>query len=199
MKKLLLLLMFLSLPACGHSSEKHMLIIGDSISIGYTPTLTERLTQYKVKRIPVNGSHTRVGVANIDEWLSDHPGWECISFNFGLHDLSHNRLVPIDEYESNLRIISERIKQATPHPVFILTTTSPANETIYKDSDVIAYNEVAIRIMTELGIPMIDAYGASLEIPQLHLHPDLMDDVHYTAEGYRYLGEFIVNEIDEIY
>ena len=53
-----------------------VLIIGDSISIGYTPPLREILMgKVNVHRIPVNGGPTTRGVQNIDSWLGDTK-WE---------------------------------------------------------------------------------------------------------------------------
>ncbi|MGH9721085.1 MAG: SGNH/GDSL hydrolase family protein, partial [Bryobacteraceae bacterium] len=64
-----------------------VLLIGDSISIGYTETVrTELKGKANVHRIPTNGATTVNGLKNIDDWLGSKP-WHVIHFNFGLHDL----------------------------------------------------------------------------------------------------------------
>src|SRR5262249_4795155 len=64
-----------------------VLLIGDSISIGYTVP-ARKLLQGKanVHRIPENGGPTSNGSAKLDKWLGDGK-WDVIHFNWGLHDL----------------------------------------------------------------------------------------------------------------
>src|SRR5712692_6887545 len=64
-----------------------VLLIGDSISIGYTVPTRHLLTgKANVHRIPANGGPTTNGLANLDAWLG-HGKWDVIHFNWGLHDL----------------------------------------------------------------------------------------------------------------
>ncbi len=73
----------------GHPELPRVLIIGNSISIGYTPFVCEALEgKMKIHRIPENGSHTWTGLEKLDEWLGDKP-WDVIHFNWGLHDLKY--------------------------------------------------------------------------------------------------------------
>jgi hypothetical protein len=66
-----------------------VLLIGDSISIGYTLEVRALLQgRANVHRIPVNGGATEVGLANIEDWLGDG-NWDVIHFNFGLHDAKY--------------------------------------------------------------------------------------------------------------
>src|SRR5688572_24526778 len=84
-----------------------VLLIGDSISIGYTvPARKELEGKANVHRIPTNGGPTTNGLKNIDAWLGKGK-WDVIHFNWGLHDLKMEKngmhQVPIEEYEKNLR------------------------------------------------------------------------------------------------
>src|SRR5690349_10757201 len=64
-----------------------VLIIGDSISVGYTLPVRELLKdKANVHRIPVNGGPTIRGLANLDTWLGTGK-WDVIHFNWGLHDV----------------------------------------------------------------------------------------------------------------
>lgn len=64
-----------------------VLLIGDSISIGYTLHVRELLKgKANVHRIPANGGPTTNGVTHLKTWLGDSK-WDVIHFNFGLHDL----------------------------------------------------------------------------------------------------------------
>jgi len=63
------------------------LLIGDSVSIGYTlPTRALLKDKANVHRIPVNGGATEVGISHMAKWLGTGK-WDVIHFNWGLHDL----------------------------------------------------------------------------------------------------------------
>ena len=62
-------------------SLPRVLLIGDSISIGYTVPVRSLLAgKANVHRIPDNGGPTINGLAHIDQWLSDDR-WQVIHFN----------------------------------------------------------------------------------------------------------------------
>lgn len=63
-----------------------VLLIGDSISRGYT-TATQKALNGKanVHRAPANRGPTRSGLVNMDVWLGDGKR-DVIHFNFGIHD-----------------------------------------------------------------------------------------------------------------
>jgi acyl-CoA thioesterase-1 len=101
-----------------------VLLIGDSISIGYTVPLQQALKgKANVHRIPVNGGPTTTGLKNIDAWLGDGH-WDVIHFNWGLHDLKYmndkgdlvpvaegRQQVPLEEYAANLTKLVERLQK----------------------------------------------------------------------------------------
>ncbi|MCK5174613.1 MAG: hypothetical protein KAR47_14565, partial [Planctomycetes bacterium] len=65
------------------------LIIGDSISIGYTSGVRGLLGgKVNVHRVPENCAHTTKGLEALDEWLGEKK-WDVIHFNWGLHDLKY--------------------------------------------------------------------------------------------------------------
>src|SRR5262245_2767243 len=64
-----------------------VLLVGDSISIGYTlPVRTLLKGKANVHRVPENGGPTTNGLAKLSAWLGNGK-WDVIHFNFGLHDL----------------------------------------------------------------------------------------------------------------
>ena len=67
-----------------------VLIVGDSISMGFHDSVVERLRGVAdVRRPAVNCSSSKVIVASLGEWLQEHgpEPWSVIHFNCGLHDL----------------------------------------------------------------------------------------------------------------
>src|SRR5258708_28446482 len=68
-----------------------VLLIGDSISMGYTVPVRELLKgKANVHRIPTNGGPTTNGITNLKAWLGDSK-WDVIHFNWGLHDVKFIR------------------------------------------------------------------------------------------------------------
>ncbi len=66
-----------------------VLLIGDSISIGYTVPVRELLAgQANVHRPLTNCGPTTRGLEQLDGWLGEEK-WDVIHFNFGLHDLKY--------------------------------------------------------------------------------------------------------------
>jgi acyl-CoA thioesterase-1 len=71
------------------STLPNILLIGDSISIGYTLPVRRQLKgRANVFRPPINCGATIRGLELLEEWLGDRE-WAVIHFNFGLHDLKY--------------------------------------------------------------------------------------------------------------
>jgi hypothetical protein len=84
-----------------------VLLIGDSISIGYTVPVQKLLAgKANVHRVPDNAGPTTHGVQFLETWLGNER-WDVIHFNFGLHDLKlmwdGEHQVRVEDYERNLR------------------------------------------------------------------------------------------------
>jgi acyl-CoA thioesterase-1 len=177
-----------------------VLLIGDSISIGYTVPVRELLKgKANVHRIPTNGGPTTNGLANLGRWLGTSK-WDVIHFNWGLHDLKYlpdgSQMIPPPAYEQNLRELVERLKATGAKLIWASTTPVPAGnlEPPRKPADVSAYNAVAQRIMKENQIPTDDLYAFAL--PQLD-KIQRPANVHYTGEGYKKLAEAVVTSIEK--
>ena len=76
-------------PAKMDPNLPNVLIIGDSISLGYTGVVSAKLAgKANVIHNPGNAQGTKLGVEKLQEWLGDTK-WDVIHFNWGLHDLKH--------------------------------------------------------------------------------------------------------------
>jgi acyl-CoA thioesterase-1 len=178
-----------------------VLLIGDSISIGYTlPTRKLLEAKANVHRIPENGGPTSNGLAKLDKWLGNGK-WDVIHFNWGLHDLrmdaAGKHQVPIDEYEKNLRELVARLKKTNAKLIWASTTPVPEAKVNppRKDADVISYNAVARKIMEENGVAINDLYAHAL--PQL-AKIQQPANVHFTDAGSRVLAERVVEMLEAI-
>jgi acyl-CoA thioesterase-1 len=180
------------------SGLPRVLLIGDSISMGYTVPVRELLKgKANVHRIPANGGPTSNGLEHISEWLGTGK-WDVIHFNWGLHDLKigedGSRQVPLDRYEQNLRELVARLRQTGARLIFASTTPVPEGKVNPPrvNADVISYNAAAAKIMQERGIPIDDLY--LLAMPQLKTI-QLPVNVHYTPEGYASLARQVADSI----
>ena len=192
--------------AANADKVKNVLVVGDSISIGYTPVIEKALApDIVVTHIPENGGSTVRGVEKIEKWL-DNKQWDVILFNFGLHDLVHKdkdnkydvngtTAVPLDEYRKNLEIIVGKLKETTATLIFVTTTVVPENSSGRKVDDPAKYNEVALEVMKKNSIQVVDLYTASLTIHPQNSKPG---NVHYTPEGYELLAQPLIKAIKAV-
>ena len=187
-----------------------VLLIGDSISIGYTVPVRELLKgKANVHRPPANCGPTTAGVANIDKWLGDG-NWDVIHFNWGLHDLKYmgpqgqnladpnaadsKQQVPPAEYEANLKKLVARLKQTGAKLIWRSTTPVPEGAKGRVVGDAARYNAIAFKIMEENRIPVDDHYTLVIEKIQNLQRPK---DVHFVAKGSEALAASAVAAIEK--
>lgn len=176
-----------------------VLLIGDSISMGYTVPVRDLLKgKANVHRIPENGGPTPTGTAKLAKWLGTNQ-WNVIHFNWGLHDLKSMETgkaqVSLAEYEANLRELVKQLQQTKAKLIWCATTPVPDAKLTppRKDSDVQAYNAIAKNVMDENKIPTNDLYA--------HTLPKLADvqrpaNVHFTPAGSEFLAKKVAKSIE---
>lgn len=174
-----------------------VLLIGDSISIGYTlPTRKLLKGKANLHRIPANGGDTRRGLQMIDRWLGQGK-WAVIHFNWGLHDLKRmdgkTYQVPIEKYRQNLTRLVERLKQTGAKLIWCNTTPVPEGaKPPRSNADVVAYNKVAVEIMAANHVAIDDLYSFALpRVSEIQRHAN----VHFTGEGSAKLAEHVAAAI----
>ena len=196
-------------PAMAQIEDKpglpRVLLIGDSISIGYTIPVREELKGVaNVHRPRTNCGPTTRGVDQIDAWLGEGK-WDVIHFNFGLHDLvcmdaNGKRVsptdgkpqVPLADYAKNLETLVARLKKTDAKLIFATTTPVPAGEPIrIPDSDK-EYNEVALKVMKTHDIAIDDLNGF---VRSRKAEGMLPHNVHFTPAGSKALAGQVANSI----
>jgi lysophospholipase L1-like esterase len=206
MKKIILLITAIGLLSFIAPDKANVLIIGDSISNGYTPFVRKALTEKaNIVHNPGNAANTGYGLQNIEAWLGNKK-WDIIVFNWGLHDLCyrnpeskvqgnrdkvHGKITYTPgEYGKNLEKLVQRLKGTGAKLLFATTTYVPEGEAgrFVKDAEI--YNNVALNIMKKNNIEVIHLYKISKKIHKKY--PLAEGDVHYKPEGYELLAKPII-------
>ncbi len=180
---------------------KSVILIGDSIRLGYQDTVRSELGKPAGVWAPEeNGGNSRNVLAHLEEWaIARRP--DLVHLNCGLHDVRKEfgkteSSVPIGEYENNVRQILGLLRSRT-QAVVIWAATTPVNERWHHErkgfdrfeADVNAYNAVALRVASELGVLVNDLFAVGEVAARAG---ELSEDgVHFHAGGYERLGKAV--------
>lgn len=188
----------------------NVLILGDSISIGYTVPVRDALKgKANVIRPRANCGDTPMGLKGIAGWLGD-TRWDVIHFNWGLWDLCYRhpeskeqgnrdkvkgkQSVPPDDYERNLEELVGKLKATGAKLIWASTTVVPEGEVGRFVGDDVKYNAIAARVMQRHGIPIDDLHALSKSFAGKY--STKAGDVHFTSEGSALLAAQVVKEIE---
>lgn len=198
----------------------NVLIYGDSISIGYTPTVRESLKgKANVFRIYRNGgaSHELIPAIELMHKSMFQPHlkngwnfeWDLIHFNLGLHDLKylHNgqldkvngkQVSSIKEYKTKLDKVCKYLRSEFPKAKLVFATTTPVPEgaegRIAGDS--VKYNKAALEILEKYpSIVINDLYAFTK--PNFDMWNRKPGNVHYKEIGKKAQGKEVAQIIGE--
>lgn len=168
-----------------------VLLIGDSVSRGYTLPAREALAGVaNLHRAPANCGPTASGLKNLEVWLGDGR-WDVIHFNFGIHD----RATPVADYLTRLSELVERLQKTGARLIWASTTPIPTSaDGKQQSSSIVERNQAAERLMQSRGVIVNDLFAkvtphlASFQPP---------NDVHFNADGYAFLGRQVAEAIQQ--
>lgn len=204
-------------PNPDHESKPRprVLILGDSISMGYTPYVARALQgeAHVVRARLENGrvencAGTNHGVEALERWLAlDGGHWDAIHVNFGLHDLkrvdpltgrnSNDRAHPHQaepkRYEKQLATILDRLTATDAAVIWASTTPVPEGVRPFRlPEDVLRYNAIAQALAEEREFALDDLYTFALERLDRIQQPK---NVHFRDEGSQELAEQVTASI----
>ena len=191
----------------GDPTLPDILIIGNSISIGYTPTVRTLLQgKANVYRIPENGGDTRKFLERNQTWL-EGMDWDLIHFNVGLHDLKrvdeegklnqdYPRRISPENYSENLDEIFTILEQRTDAViVWAATTFVPEGSEGRISGDEILYNKASMEVLKDFPDIMVnDLHAYSLGIKAFQREAN----VHYYPAGSAMLGSEVARVLGGI-
>ncbi len=186
-----------------------VLLIGDSISIGYTVPVQQLLKgKSNVHRIPVNGQYSAYGLENLKEWLGKDK-WDVIHFNWGIWDThlldSNGEILSneeeaikpgkirttIAEYQKNLNKIIDILEPTGAKLIWANSTPITTRKGDHALS-IAKYNKAAAKVMNLRRVAVDDLNG--LITPHLGEMQDA-DGCHFSDQGYDYLGKQVAKHI----
>lgn len=177
------------------TSLDRVLLIGDSISRGYTQPVIELLKDVvHVDRLANSRGINDPALTREITYVLGEFRYKAIHFNNGLHGFH----IPDDVYGSQLAQLVDvlghygqgaKLIWASSTPVTLAgdaSTLDPINNAI-----VLRRNEIAAAIMRDSNIPINDLYSVMVDRPELSAG----DGYHYTSEGYEVLGKRVAARI----
>lgn len=167
---------------------KNVLLIGDSIRVGYDKAVRRTLEGKANVIFPEeNCRFASYVLRHFHEYFQGLKGHEIdvVHWNAGLWDCLHlfgeDVQTPIDIYAYYIERACVRIKKLCPNAKIIFaTSTSVQEEKMHKDffrknEEIEAYNKVAVEIAKKHGFEVNDLYAVSVTLPaEAHSDP-----VHY--------------------
>ena len=211
MRKLLLVSVIAMTSTLWAEDLPSALLIGDSISIGYTPHVVAALKgKVVVRHHRGNAQHTGTGLKMLERWIGKTQ-WGVIHFNWGLWDLCYRHpeskvqgrrdkvrgtlTTSLEQYEKNLDQLVVQLKKTKAKLIWAHTTTVPKGEAGRKVGDDTKYNDAATRVMKKHGIAINDLNTLTDSFPaELFSAPG---NVHFKSEGSKKLGHAVVAKIFE--
>lgn len=194
-------------------NRPNVLLIGDSISIGYTIEVRKLLNdKADIFRVPTNGQYAAFGLENLDKWLGKKTKWDVIHFNWGLWDLCYRNpksktqghrdklngtlTATPQQYRETMEQIVKRLKQTDAKLIWCATTPVPEHELGRKAGDALKYNAIAKEVMDANGITTNDLHAhALLKLPKIQVKKG---DVHFTKTGYAYLAAKVAADVSKL-
>eukprot|EP01001_Neometanema_parovale_P009746 NODE_598_length_2268_cov_103.971562_g568_i0.p2 GENE.NODE_598_length_2268_cov_103.971562_g568_i0~~NODE_598_length_2268_cov_103.971562_g568_i0.p2 ORF type:complete len:257 (-),score=60.80 NODE_598_length_2268_cov_103.971562_g568_i0:146-916(-) len=145
---------------------KNCLVIGDSVSIGYTGVVASLLkekcfVQHGPWDVSDGGAlNTAYGQDCLDNWLVDQQQatikWDVIQFNFGLHELDNSTSAEAI-YRTQLTNIADRLVKTGAKILY--ATTTPFMP-LHTKGDMVV-NQIAREVVAPHHIPIVDLYSTT--------------------------------------
>lgn len=182
---------------------KKVLLIGDSIRVGYQPRVVELLKGFAIVSGPEdNCRFSAYTLFNLSEWVVDDD-YDVIQWNNGqwdtcympdgkIHTTLTNYLESQERIATLLLKMTRRLIFATTTPVWPEQYTSNLDYH-RRNEDINAYNIAVANLLLELNVEIIDLNGAILPDIKRYISEDM---VHLTDDGNELCASLIARAIE---
>ena len=185
---------------------KNVLLIGDSIRMGYCNTVKEELQDVAEVVFPEeNCRFTQNVIVSLNKWagMCEREKVSLVQFNCGHWDAAHwnGEEVPLNDipvYQENIRRIIHRLRITFPNAQIIFATTTPISPLGFSGGlnprtteEIIRYNEAAVAAAHEFGIAVNDLFAFTKDCPASCYR----DYCHFTPEHFAVIGKHVAEYI----
>lgn len=183
------------------SAKPEVLLIGDSIRIGYCGDVGRELGDVADVRWPMtNCSNSQNILIQLPKWKGLVSDPKVIQFNCGHWDASRwdgdeEPITSVEEYGKNLRLIVRRLRRDYPGAKLVFATTTRTNpsgvvgKNLRTTDDIRRYNAKAVEVMALEGVAVNDLFAATENWPAT----DFADYCHFTESANRQLGKIVAD------
>lgn len=189
---------------------KRVCLIGDSIRMGYEPTVRKELADVAEIFAPTeNGQHTVNLLLHFYDWIGQKNP-DLVHIAAGAWDVRNvlrgvpGNIVPLEEYRKNVDRLLTLIKQHTHAKIIWALITPmdiPANFKHHEatghpgrtEGDIERYNAAANEVAKAHNVTINDLYTAVLNEGKAKMV--CSDGVHLVPEGYEKLGKIVAQKI----
>lgn len=177
---------------------KQVLLLGDSLRMGYEPIVRRLLEGKAVVSGPEeNGRWAGYTLNSLRFWIPGLPKPDIIHWNNGLWDLGDDYHLgrPFslpEEYESALERMVTVLGKLFPEAQIIMATTMPTDNP--DTSDIEAYNEILKTVAKRHNIPVNDLFPVVCPRVAEFVGPD---HIHLTTEGFETVARQVADTIEK--
>ncbi len=180
---------------------KNILLLGDSISMGYREYVKEALAERaNVQFSEENGRYVKYTLHMVNQWIRNVGTPDVVHWNNGIWDISvepplQGNFTPLPEYLYTLGRVLQTLREAGVKDIIFATTTYqkpvfPNNSA--RDTDL--YNDAARAMMLREGIEVNDL-GALVK-PRVDEFV-CEDNLHLNEAGYRACATQVVQVLEK--
>lgn len=184
---------------------KQVLLIGDSIRMGYCGYVKEALADKAEVIYPEENCRSSQHILmNLGAWakMCNKESVEVVHFNCGHWDAERfngdiEPLTSVEEYEKNLRKIVRVLRSFFPNAKLICATTTPMNpanrpgDCNRTTEELHLYNKSAMAVMQEMEVEVNDLFTAAI----FWGAERFVDYCHMADVGYRALGARVAERV----
>ena len=184
---------------------KKILLLGDSIRLGYERYVTEMLDGVATVYTPgdVNCGMSQFMLRWVHEWKrrGNFPDdMDVVHWNAGLWDVlricGDDTLSPPDFYGDTLKRISQRLSLLFPNAKQVFALSTWVQEDLYRgeyqrfNKDIQLFNDIAVETLSPLDVEFDDLYTATVKAPQ----GCWSDMTHFnTVDGIKLVGGQVID------
>ena len=177
--------------------KKKIVLLGDSIRLGYGKFVPEMLGEYyEVWQPEDNCRFAKYTLRMLFDYAENIKNADVIHWNNGLWDTTElfndGTFSSEESYVEDMLHIANLLKKITPNVIFATTTPTHPEYPYTHTERVIRFNELLVPKLKELGIAINDLFPVINDnIPQ-YLSEDM---IHPNETGFKVLAEKVVSAI----